>query len=320
LLEYNENRENDYKIKTKRKGLEHMISITEYLQKIFEDFKEEIECGRGSLCDLKKLTFEAGELPNYKDIQIQRLYLLRYAFAYAFEYTKMYEKVLEDMGNPTEIAVASIGCGNMIDYWALVQAIENSMGLNCDVKYVGVDEIDWAYKFPIRSQDKVEYYLENAKTCFDGTRQLASDVYFFPKSISEFTENEMKDIVAAFRNKPIVKDTIYLCISIRKNEHSQEIDIHRTEQIYRALLDNGFRPDSDYDVYTHYTNNAAICLYDENYIYPNDALDYLKHLSEKCDNYVNTGKNCYYGCNYLNRQPVLRNGMICYQVIKFERV
>lgn len=297
-----------------------MISITEYLHQIFEDFKDTIEFSGETLCNLKKLTFEAGGLPNYNDIQIQRLYLLRYAFSYAFEYTKMYEEVLQDMGNPTEIAVASIGCGNMIDYWALVQAIEHNWCLNCNVKYVGVDEIDWAYKFAARPQDEVGCYLENAKTCFDGVRQLVSDVYFFPKSISEFTDNEMKDIADAFRNKPIVKDTIYLCISLRKNDHSQEIDMGRTKQLYDSLVENGFRPDSNYNLYKGYTDNAAIYSYDNNYIYPNDALDYLKHLSEKCDNYVNTGQNCFYGCNYLNRQPVLRNGMICYQVIKFERV
>lgn len=296
-----------------------MMGITEYLEQIYRDFKEEIDRGT-TLCDLKKLSFEAGGLPNYNNVQMQRLYLLRYAFSYAFEYTKMYEEVLQDMGNPTEIAVASIGCGNMIDYWALVQAIENSMGLDCDVKYIGVDEIDWAYKFAIRPQDEVRYYLENAKTCFDGTRRLASDVYFFPKSISEFTDNEMKDIADAFRNKPIVKDTIYLCISIRKNEYSQEIDICRTKQLYDALVENGFRPDSDYNIYTHYTDNAAIYSYDNDYIYPNEALEYLKHLNEKCENFIDAGKNCYSTCGYLDRQPVLRNGMICYQVIKFERV
>lgn len=79
-----------------------MIGITEYLELIYEDFKAEIDAGE-FLCDLKKLSFEAGGLPDYNDIQIQRLYLLRYAFAYGFEYTQMYKEVLQDMGNPTEI-------------------------------------------------------------------------------------------------------------------------------------------------------------------------------------------------------------------------
>lgn len=296
-----------------------MIGITEYLQQIYEDFKEEIDCGV-KLCNLKKLTFEAGALPDYNNIQIQRLYLLRYAFAYAYEYTQMYKEVLQDMNNPEELSVASIGCGNMIDYWALVQAIESNWWMDCNVKYVGVDEIDWAYKFAKRPQDEVGYYLENAKTCFCGTRQLASDVYFFPKSISEFTDGEMRDIVDAFRTKPIAKNTIYLCISLRKNEYSQEIDIYRTKQIYDALVENGFEPNKDYNIYTHYPNNPAIYTCDNSYIYPDEALDYLCHLNEKCENYIHTAENCDSRCSYLHRWPVLKTGMICYQVIKFERV
>ena len=297
-----------------------MISITEYLQQIFDDFKGEIEYSGDTLCGLKRLSFEAGGLPNYNDIQIQRLYLLRYVFAYAFEYTKMYEEVLQDMDNPTAISVASIGCGNGIDYWALVQALKNYWNQECNIRYVGIDEIDWNYRIEKRLQDEMIYLVGNAKQYFEKAEQLISDVYFFPKSISEFTEDEMKAIVDAFRNKTIKKDTIYLCISIRKNEYSQEIDINRTQQIYNALLQNGFVANCNYTQYTYYPNNTAICLLDYSYVYPNEALEYLKHLNEKCENYIETRKNCYRECEYLNRQPVLTSGMICYQVIKFERL
>lgn len=297
-----------------------MISITEYLQQIYEDFREEIEYSGDTLCELKKLSFEAGGLPNYNNIQIQRLYLLRYAFAYSFEYTKMYEEVLRDMNNPTDISIASIGCGNMIDYWALIQALDNSWNLDCNVRYVGIDEIDWNYRVDSRLQDEVHYLVGNAKDGFMKAEHLVSDVYFFPKSISEFTDGEMNAIAEAFRTKIIERDTIYLCISIRRNEYSQEIDINRTQQIYNALLENGFAANCNYTRYTYYPNNTAIYLLDNNYIYPDEALEYLKHLSEKCENYIETGVNCYNGCGCLNRQPVLKNGMICYQVIKFERM
>lgn len=296
-----------------------MIGITEYLEHIYEDFKAQIDTGE-FLCDIKKLSFEAGGLPDYNNIQIQRLYLLRYAFAYGFEYTQMYKEVLQYMKNPTGIKVTSIGCGNMIDYWALVQAVESNRWMDCDIEYVGIDEIDWAYKFEKRSQDEVECYLENAKTCFGGTKQLASDVYFFPKSISEFTDGEMRDIIEAFRTKLIVKNTIYLCISLRKNEYSHERDIQRTRQIYDALLENGFEANQNYDRYAYYPANPAIFTCDNNYRYPNDALEYLMHLNEKCINYANVGENCDDNCAYLNRQPTLKTGNINYQVIKFERV
>ena len=34
----------------------------------------------------------------------------------------------------------SIGCGNFLDYWSLVQSIEKK-NLECEVRYVGIDEI-----------------------------------------------------------------------------------------------------------------------------------------------------------------------------------
>jgi len=309
----------NYRLEDEKKRKRHMISITEYLEHIYEDFKRQIDTGEW-LCDIKKLSFEAGGLPDYSNIQIQRLYLLRYAFAYGFEYTQMYKEVLQDMDDPTEIRVTSIGCGNMIDYWALVQAVECKWWLDCKIKYVGIDEIEWAYKFEKRPQDVMRYDSRNAKTCFSETGQLASDVYFFPKSISEFTGDEMRDIAEAFRTKPIVKNTIYLCISLRKNEHSHERDIQRTKQIYDALLENGFKANQNYDRYAYYPQNPAIFTCDNNYRYPNDATEYLLHLNEKCINYVNEGENCDDDCIYLNRKPTLRTGNINYQVIKFERM
>lgn len=92
-----------------------MIGITDYLELIYTDFKNEIDTGR-YLCELKGLTFESDRLPDYNNIQIQRLYLLRYAFAYGFEYSHIYTKALARLDNPDNVAVASIGCGN---FWII---------------------------------------------------------------------------------------------------------------------------------------------------------------------------------------------------------
>lgn len=44
-----------------------MISIADYLELIYTDFKNEIDGGR-YLCDLKDLTFESNHLPDYNNI------------------------------------------------------------------------------------------------------------------------------------------------------------------------------------------------------------------------------------------------------------
>ena len=294
-----------------------MISINEYINQIYVDFKEENDRGK-RLCHLKELTFEGGSLPDYTDIQIQRLYLLRYAFAYAYEYTNMYLEVLEKMGNPINISVASIGCGTMLDYWSLVQAIYKK-GLNCSIKYTGIDEISWNYKILKRDMDNVSLGIGNAKGFFENNKFFCSDVYFFPKSISEFSEDEMDSICDSFGKKPILKDTIYLCISLRSSDVSIGSDINRTKAIVDALERNGFKSDCKYNSYTSFDKSVGIKAYDNDYLYPNEARDYVLHLNEKCANYTSNGNNCYDNCLNLNRYPVMKTGMICYQIIKFER-
>ena len=86
-----------------------MIDITQYLQGIYEDLQSYVD-NDVCLCKFKELNFEAGALPDYTDINIQQLYLLRYAFAYAFEYSRMYLDVLSQMDDANHISVTSVGC------------------------------------------------------------------------------------------------------------------------------------------------------------------------------------------------------------------
>ena len=54
-----------------------MINITQYLQDIYEDLQRYVD-NDVCLCKFKELNFEAGAFPDYEDINIQQLYLLRY--------------------------------------------------------------------------------------------------------------------------------------------------------------------------------------------------------------------------------------------------
>ena len=62
-----------------------MITIKNYISMIYDDFREYID-QNVNLCMLKTLNYQAGQKPDYSDIHIQQLYLLRYVFSYAFEY------------------------------------------------------------------------------------------------------------------------------------------------------------------------------------------------------------------------------------------
>lgn len=296
-----------------------MIDITEYLEEIFRDFKAYID-GDENLCKFKELNFEAGALPDYNDINIQQLYLLRYAFAYGFEYSRMYLKVLQQLGNVEQISVSSIGCGSMIDYWSLVHALKNKSMAECRVRYVGIDEIDWNYKIDKRNIDDVHFLNGNAKKYFANNDKFISDIYFFPKSISEFSDDEMDIITSSFASKPITKDKFFVCISIREDQGSMDRDVQKTKSIISAIEKNGFVTSWPYAQYTYFTENKGIVTYDNDFCYPQNALEYITKLNTECTNYRIQGSNCRNDCDkYLNRWPVLKTGHIRYQVIMFER-
>lgn len=241
-----------------------MIDITQYLQDIYEDLQRYVD-NDVCLCKFKELNFEAGALPDYEDINIQQLYLLRYAFAYAFEYSRMYLDVLSQMDDVNSISVTSVGCGSMIDYWSLVHALEIRHKLDCSIRYVGIDKIDWNYKIPERQNDEVHYLIGNAADFFTGNSQFVSDVYFFPKSISEFSDGELNAMSNSFSSKNIQKDRFFVCISLREDQGSMDRDIQKTKRLIEAIRENGFCTKWPYAQYTHYVRNDGIALFDNDF-------------------------------------------------------
>lgn len=53
-----------------------VVTINRYLDNILCDFKEYVNSGV-ELCDLKDVHYDAGKVPDYSDIHVQQLYLLR---------------------------------------------------------------------------------------------------------------------------------------------------------------------------------------------------------------------------------------------------
>lgn len=147
-----------------------------------------------------------------------------------------------------------------------------------------------------------------------------SDIYFFPKSISEFDAKEMNVMVNNLQNKPILRDKLIFCFSIRANEGSRERDMEKTEQIIGALKRNGFHLINPTYGYTFYRENKGIIAYDNSYVYPQEAYDYIVSLNEKCGSYIKNGANCGEDCiQYLNRKPTTKTGNIYYRIIELER-
>lgn len=287
---------------------------------IYKDFKDYVD-KNSNLCMLKTLTYEAGRKPDYSDIHIQQLYLLRYAYSYAFEYKSMYAILFAREQFKDSIRVSSIGCGSMIDYWGLVDALKEINNRNCQVIYKGIDIIDWNYKIEKREKDKVNFKKINASTVFKEANKLISNVYIFPKSISEFSTNEFEDICEGFSEKEIEKDKVHILISLRSDERSMDRDMDRSEKIILAMKQNGFVTNDQARIYIHFKEEEkGIKGLDYKFDYPDDAIELLKSLSEKCSSYINNFEYCSDDCEkYLNRRPVMKARNIRYQVLSFNR-
>lgn len=297
-----------------------MKTIKEYLDDIFKDFKKDIENAK-SLCDLQSLTYKNGNLPVYSNKKVQQLYLLRYAYGYSYEYKEIYKEVLRRMGEQEQLSVVSVGCGSMIDYWSLIQALSAEQQSDSVVNYVGIDKADWKYRFSNRKQDNMRYFFNsNAVTRFANNPKFVSDIYFFPKSISEFSEKEIQQIAACFEKKPIEKDRFFICVSLRNSDEKRSLDMAKTKILTESIERNGFDADGEEDTYYYYSENQPISTLDTSYHYPEEIIRYMNSLDEKCRH--NSCKDSSYGyacCSNFNRNPILRTGEICYQIIEFRR-
>ena len=199
-----------------------MRTVINYLNGIYKDLDKNIS-SMDDLCILKTLNYSGGNLPDYSREEIQQLYLLRYAFAYIYEYSLMYDQAIRALHTcSVEISVTSLGCGAMIDYLGLreVLIINNKKR----VIYTGVDLIDWNYKVSTYVEDHIEFYPGIcADKYFDGLYVLDSDIYIFPKSISEISKEAIEKIALNFKKKPNLKDRFSLCVSLRSNESNKWI-------------------------------------------------------------------------------------------------
>lgn len=297
-----------------------MVRIEEYIQGVLIDFKRYLN-GRPCLCDLKNVNFNAGLIPDYSISHVQQLYLLRYAFAYAFEYKHMYLSLFKRQHFPDNISLLSLGCGTIIDYWSLLQALKETGQRKCEVTYIGLDLVNWEYKFMARKRDNVWFEQENGASWISDSPTLGYDVYIFPKSISEFSDDDFELICNSFENKEISKDNFHMLISLRVDKYSMERDISRTNRILTALERNGYFTDDRYNVYTYFSDETkGIRYYDSDFLFPSEAIEIIKKLNQLCKSYIENGENCYCDCEtLLTRWPILKPTTIRYQVISFER-
>lgn len=299
-----------------------MITINQYLDGVLAGFKTYLDEGH-QLCELKDMNFDAGKIPKYDDVHHQQYYLLRYAFAYAYEYKRMYNRLLTSFVPNGKMTVTSVGCGTMLDYWALVRALEGK-NIPARVEYIGIDLVDWNYKIPKRETDTVTFLHKDAVEALLDERVPSSDVFFFPKSISEFPDDVFSKLCGIFENIPFAKRKIYVLSSIRTDETSRKNDLARLDQLTAAICRNGFVVDGFSDGYYGILDEdreLKIHNVDPDFRCPFDAIETIKNLCQRCSSYDDESLDCQKDCeDRLGRMPILTLKQVQYKFLRYERV
>lgn len=297
-----------------------MITINDYLDDILKDFWDYLDSGV-CLCDLKEVHFDAGRVPNYKKKHVQQYYLLRFAYAYAFEYKCMYIFLFGKSSFGEKIKVSSIGCGTEIDYWSMVEALKECDMEDKVIKYKGFDQIDWFYKFDNREDDTVEFYDGDVVEVFANVESLGSDIYFFPKSISEFSPKQFEVICNAFKNKPIKKEKLHILVSLRSNEFHLDQDAEKVSQLIQAIENNGFSiKDEDILRIDPPDGERKIRIIDNQFQHPFNVYETLSSLNEQCKKFKENWAHCETDCERrLTWKPILNCDQVRFQAITFER-
>jgi len=203
-----------------------LILMQKYISQICDDLKKYVEMGHDTCIS---------DECDYTDKYNRQKYLLLHSYNDVFEYKRMFSRLLSRERFSDRIEVVSVGCRNMLDYYALVSVLEKCGMRKCNIKYKGIDAISWDYRMKNRDMDEVIFLKKNAAEVFEKSNRLTSDVYIFPNSTTIFSDKEFSVICKAFEIKKILKKRIHILISL-KNEN----DVERSRQLMSALNKNGY--------------------------------------------------------------------------------
>ncbi|MGN0485250.1 MAG: hypothetical protein ACI4HI_17055 [Lachnospiraceae bacterium] len=297
-----------------------MESIDQYIQKIRSDFQKNIE-KQTQLCELRDCGFSSGHLPDYTNEQVQRYYLLRFTIAYVYEYKMMYEQMLQLLPNfngtrktAEKIRVFSVGAGAKQDYWSLASAIEESAyASESSIEYTAVDLIKWSDQFQKREIDQRYSFYEDVLGYLDERFAFSEDVFFFPKSISEFSNADFQKILKKIRETPFLKQEVCLGVSMRYTTQNLEDDRARTNALIKAFQQAGFQISASvsYNLDQEPRKEKITTIDDKKY---NELMNYIKNLKSYC-----TKKNCRKDACNIDRAPIHWTDKLRWQVIKFEK-
>lgn len=306
-----------------------MISLNDYLNQIYLDFKKYVE-NSSEYCELLDLDFSKEDLPNYQKEGIVQLYLLRYAYAYLFEYKYLFQKIIPPQKalqalKPIKLKILSVGCGAFLDYWGAALA-SNAVNPSCVIKYTGIDPVDWKYKINPRQRDSIQFEKKNfcnfLKATVESGKELDVNVLVFPKSIGEFSSDEFREICALLKRCKFKCKRIVLVFSYRDCTSQRSFDMNRVAMIVDSFKNHrsiSFAVSNFDRGQCNKIKSMGIRAMDSDFIYPDKIIEYIKSLSNICNKQGKTLGKCMDCAKSLSRWPILKTTYITYSLPVIDR-
>lgn len=127
---------------------------------------------------------------DYRDVDFDAYYMVKFGYAYAFEYWVIYDAILRIYTGDPYLGIASVGCGSMIDAWSLAYAKacmdedeDKTKGLK--LRYYGYDGVQWGMYFAGKDMDPYEEdYCTDCRTVVNKNYEGSEPTVFrFEKNI-----------------------------------------------------------------------------------------------------------------------------------------
>lgn len=175
-----------------------------------------------------------------------------------------------------------------------------------------------------RHQDDVGFLQADVVDTFCRAPRLTADAYIFPKSISEFSRNDIESICMSLAEKTPAQKKVYFLFSLRTDDRSMERDMIRTNQLFRAMLANGFISEDDpnrYMILSEELQGRKIKDVDRDFRHPWDVVNFLSaELKTYCSTYAEQGEYCKADCeDRLQRWPILSCQQVRWQLFEFTK-
>ena len=145
------------------------------------------------------------------------------------------------------------------------------------------------------------------------------DILIFPKSICEISSSDLQYIAKYISSKT---DEIYIMASYRNVEAALNLDVSKMMLLSKHLQKEKFQisigvPENSYE-FSH--KGTGIRKIYNDYVYPDEAINYIEQLGNKCILFNEDDKECVSCNDIITRKPMLTLSNIHFNWLKFKKI